>query len=122
MIAGRVIAGLGVGANTSTVPIWIAEISSAKNRGRNVAIQLEIVLVGFMAVYWFTYGMSFVKSQVAFRLPIAGQALFPLLALPLLFILPESPRVLFYWGREEEGTQLLARLVSTHKKHWKCRR
>jgi MFS family permease len=112
MIAGRIIAGFGVGANTSTVPIWIAEISSTKSRGRGVAIQLEIVLVGFMFVYWFSYGMSFVDSEVSFRLPIATQAIFPILALPLLYVLPESPRVLMNWGRTEEGTAVLARLVS----------
>lgn len=111
MIAGRVVAGLGVGANTSTVPIWIAEISSTKNRGRGVAIQLEIVLVGFMFAYWFTYGMSFVHSEISFRLPMAAQAVFPIAALPLLYILPESPRVLFKWGRHDEGAKVLARLV-----------
>ena len=111
MIAGRIIAGVGVGANTSTVPIWVAEISQPESRGKNIATQLFIVNFGFMTVYWFTYGMSFVKGEVSFRLPIAGQCFFMVLALPLLYYLPETPRVLFKWGKIEEGTRLLARFV-----------
>lgn len=43
MIAGRIIAGVGIGFNSSTVPIWIAEISPSKTRGRNIAIQVELL-------------------------------------------------------------------------------
>ncbi|KAL4910550.1 hypothetical protein BDW74DRAFT_164443 [Aspergillus multicolor] len=110
MIAGRIITGFGVGISTSTVPIWISETSSPVHRGRMVAVQLEIVLTGFMFSYWFDYGMSFVQSEVSFRLPIALQALFPIVAFPVLYILPESPRVLCAWGRVDEGVDVLARL------------
>lgn len=121
LIAGRIIAGVGVGINTSTVPIWMAEISGASSRGREVALQLEIVLVGFMFAYWFTFGLSYVPSQVSFRLPFAFQAAFCLAALPMLWILPESPRVLCTWGRVDEGTEVLCRLVSNgsfHEEAW----
>ncbi|KAL2826184.1 general substrate transporter [Aspergillus pseudoustus] len=110
MIAGRIITGFGVGISTSTVPIWISETSNPVHRGRMVAIQLEIVLIGFMFSYWFDYGMSYVQSEVSFRLPIALQALFPIISLPVLYILPESPRVLCAWGRLDEGVDVLARL------------
>lgn len=38
MIAGRVIAGIGNGINTSTAPVWQSETSSIKWRGKLVII------------------------------------------------------------------------------------
>ncbi|KAL4886084.1 hypothetical protein BJY04DRAFT_178472 [Aspergillus karnatakaensis] len=53
--------------------------------------------------------MSFVQSEVSFRSPIALQSLFPMVALPILHILPESPRVLCALVRVDEGVDVLAR-------------
>ena len=111
MIPGRIITGFGVGISTSTVPIWISETSNPNHRGRMVAAQLEVVLTGFMFSYWFDYAMSHVSSEASFRLPMAFQAIFPLMALLILFILPESPRVLFSWGKFDEDVTVLGRLV-----------
>ena len=38
MIAGRIIAGIGNGINTSTAPVWQSETSSIKWRGKLVII------------------------------------------------------------------------------------
>lgn len=73
MIAGRISAGVGIGFNSSTVPIWIAEISPCKTRGRNIAIQVELLCIGLVCVYWMEYGLSFVSppEEFSFRLPLA---------------------------------------------------
>ncbi len=52
----RVITGIGTGLISSTVPVWISEISAAEVRGRMVAIQLTIVLSGNVTAYWLDYG------------------------------------------------------------------
>lgn len=51
--------------------------------------------------------MSFVGGAIAWRLPVAIQALFAIFVSILVFALPESPRWLFVHGREEEAVQVL---------------
>lgn len=46
LIAGRIIAGLGNGINTSTVPVWHSECTKAKNRGRAIATEMAINTFG----------------------------------------------------------------------------
>lgn len=36
MIVGRIVAGLGNGMNTSTIPVWHSELMQAKKRGKGV--------------------------------------------------------------------------------------
>ena len=43
MYAARVITGIGNGANTSTIPVWQAETSTAKQRGALVAVDSCII-------------------------------------------------------------------------------
>lgn len=63
--------------------------------------------VGITFAYWFNFGMSFVGGAIAWRLPVAIQALFAIFVSILVFALPESPRWLFVHGREEEAVQVL---------------
>lgn len=51
--------------------------------------------------------MSFVDGPIAWRLPIALQAIFALGVIVLVFALPESPRWLYKNGREQEALEVL---------------
>jgi MFS family permease len=51
LIGGRVVAGVGMGLNTTMVPIWVAETSKAKTRGALIAAQLSIVILGLTIAY-----------------------------------------------------------------------
>lgn len=42
LIVGRIVAGLGNGMNTSTIPVWHAELMKAHKRGRGLAVELAI--------------------------------------------------------------------------------
>lgn len=55
-------------------------------------------------------GFSFIESSFSWRFPLAFQCIYPLLALILLGGLPESPRVLYFWGRTGEADAVLHRL------------
>lgn len=48
LIVGRIIAGLGNGINTGTVPTWVSEVSKAGSRGKMVATQLSIAAFGIV--------------------------------------------------------------------------
>lgn len=42
LIVGRIIAGLGNGCNTSTIPVWHSELMKANKRGKGLAVELAI--------------------------------------------------------------------------------
>ncbi|KAF9889637.1 hypothetical protein FE257_007145 [Aspergillus nanangensis] len=108
MMVGRFVTGIGTGIETSTVPMYQAELCEASKRGRIVCSEPLLVGVGIVISYFFDYGMSFVGGQIAWRLPIACQMLFAFVVIVLIFGLPESPRYCYKEGRHEEALQILS--------------
>ncbi|PPJ59199.1 hypothetical protein CBER1_03038 [Cercospora berteroae] len=110
MIVGRIVAGLGNGINTSTIPVWHSELMKAEKRGKGLSIELAINIFGVATAYWVDYGMSFVENESQFRFPLALQILFALVTAAGLFACPESPRWLIAHDRFEEARDVLSRL------------
>lgn len=48
------VTGVGNGMNTATVPVWHSETTSAKSRGRALAIELAINIFGVASSYCYT--------------------------------------------------------------------
>ncbi|KAI1311482.1 general substrate transporter [Xylaria venustula] len=107
LIVGRIVAGLGNGMNTSTIPVWHSELMKADARGKGLCIELAINIFGVMTAYWVDYGFSFVNSPAQFRFPLALQILFALLAFVGIIFLPESPRWLLAHDRKEEARHII---------------
>ncbi|KAL2818521.1 general substrate transporter [Aspergillus cavernicola] len=107
LIVGRIVAGLGNGLNTSTIPVWHSELSKASSRGKGLAIELVINIFGVMTAYWVDYGMSYVNNESQFRFPIALQILFAVITFFGILVLPESPRWLIAHDRHNEARQVL---------------
>lgn len=110
LIAGRIVAGLGNGINTATIPVWHSELMKPTARGQGLSIELAITIFGVMLSYWTDYGMSFVASEAQFRFPIAFQIFFALLTMVMMFFLPESPRWLVAHDRNADARFILWRL------------
>ncbi|KAJ5650871.1 uncharacterized protein N7484_004594 [Penicillium longicatenatum] len=115
LIVGRIIAGVGNGLNTSTIPVWHSELSKAASRGKGLAIELAINIFGVMMSYWVDYGFSYVESEVQFRFPIALQILFAILTFIGVMFLPESPRWLLKHGNEDKARHIIWRLQDNAK-------
>jgi MFS family permease len=62
IIIGRIVTGLGNGANTATVPIWQSETCMPKERGKLVCIECVILIFGVVISYWMDYGFSYVDG------------------------------------------------------------
>ncbi|KXT15256.1 hypothetical protein AC579_4849 [Pseudocercospora musae] len=110
MIVGRIVAGLGNGINTSTIPVWHSELMKAEKRGKGLSIELAINIFGVMTAYWVDYGMSFVDNEAQFRFPLALQILFAVVTFTGLLFLPESPRWFIAHDRFEEARDVLSRI------------
>ncbi|KAF2091332.1 general substrate transporter [Saccharata proteae CBS 121410] len=107
LIVGRIVAGLGNGLNTATIPVWHAELMKAKDRGKGLAIEFILNIFGVALAYWIDYGFSFISSSAQFRFPIAFQITFALITILLTLFLPESPRWLLAHNREDEARHVL---------------
>ena len=92
MIAGRIIAGIGNGINTSTAPVWQTETSQIKWRGKLVVIELICNIAGFSLSNWVTYGFSYLNGPISWRFPLAFQLIFMIILFSTVPWLPESPR------------------------------
>ncbi|GAA6033151.1 hypothetical protein JCM8097_002970 [Rhodosporidiobolus ruineniae] len=108
---GRVITGIGNGMNTSTIPSWMAECSRAHNRGLLICIEASMIATGTAIAYWIDFGLSYVRSDVNWRFPIAFQVVFALLLIFGVMYLPESPRWLMHEGKHVAAQQVVAALA-----------
>jgi len=114
-IVFRIIGGLGVGAASISSPMYIAEISPARIRGRMVSVNQFAIVTGFLVVYFVNYfialqGDQVWNEQVGWRWMFGSEALPAILLLVLLFFVPESPRWLTKQGRGEEALMILSRV------------
>ncbi|KAH8897265.1 general substrate transporter [Thozetella sp. PMI_491] len=112
ILAARIITGLGIGAYTGTVPMYVSETADAKMRGPLVLIEGVFALSGITLAAWINFGFYHVpnSSEIKWRFPIAFQLVFLLILLGLQWFLPESPRWLMKKERREEGAAAVARL------------
>lgn len=107
----RFIGGLGVGASSVAAPIYISEITPARNRGKLVALYQFNIVFGILVAYFSNYliGLSF--GENAWRWMLGVEAI-PA-ALYSLFVagVPESPRwLLLRRGDESTARRLLQQL------------
>ncbi|MBO2012938.1 sugar porter family MFS transporter [Hymenobacter negativus] len=108
-VVARFAAGIGVGMASMLSPLYIAEVSPAAVRGRNVAINQLTVVVGILVT-------NLVNYFLADHGPDAWRWMFGLGAVPaLLFLLgvlwlPESPRWLAQAGQVPRAEAVLRKI------------
>jgi len=121
LVVARMIGGLAF-ASLVLAPMYIAEISPAKYRGKMISINQFNIVVGFSVAYFANYyllKMSGGASELAISLGITdnvwrwmlGLEIVPaLMYLLLLFIIPESPRWLICNGQQQKAKPILFKL------------
>jgi sugar porter (SP) family MFS transporter len=112
MIAGRIIAGVGMGIVNATVPVLQAEMSPALTRGQLVGIDLVILNCGIVLSYWVDYGFNYsgLTGAVTWRVPLALQCVFIVAIFLFASILPDTPRWYASQDRKGEALAVLARI------------
>lgn len=92
MLVGRIVAGLGVGALSTIVPVYQSEISPPHNRGQLACIEFTGNICGYAASVWVDYFCSYIQSDFSWRLPLFLQCVMGALLGFGSLIICESPR------------------------------
>lgn len=110
-LAFRVLGGLAIGASSVLVPVYIAEISSAKRRGLLVGLFQFNIVAGILVAYLSNYLVAqAIAPDIAWRWKLGVAAVPAALFLVLLTGLPQSPRWLTARGRDDDAAHAAARL------------
>jgi MFS family permease len=113
MVVARVVSGIGMGFINSTVPVFQSEFSPKAGRGLYVCMQLSTLNFGILLAYWIDYAFSSHLSSYAWRIPVILQCIFLLPMIPILLVVPETPRWLASHDRGDESLRVLQRLHRT---------
>ncbi|EOO04023.1 putative high-affinity glucose transporter snf3 protein [Phaeoacremonium minimum UCRPA7] len=110
IVAGRLIAGVGVGFESAVVILYMSEICPRKVRGSLVAGYQFCITIGIMLASIVVYATKNRKDTGAYRIPIAIQFPWALILGGGLFLLPDSPRYFVKRGNLAAATASLSRL------------
>ena len=106
LVTFRFVIGLALGASSTAVPAYLAEMSPPATRGRIVSMNQFLITVGILVSYGVDYAFS-PSHQWRWML---GLAAVPAVAMFVgLLRLPETPRWLISRDREDEARDVLVR-------------
>ena len=105
----RFLGGIGVGASSVVAPMYIAEISPAKIRGRMTAMFQFNIIFGILIAFISNFLLrDFGAEPWRWMLGVAGIP--ALLYFSLIFIIPESPRFLIKIGQIARAKIILEKI------------
>jgi len=108
IVAGRLIAGFGVGQVSATIIMYMSEICPRKVRGALVSGYQFCITVGILLASVVVYATETREDTGQYRIPIALQLAWGFILATGLFLLPESPRYFVKCGKFEKARRSLA--------------
>lgn len=127
-VTARVLGGFAVGAASVMSPAYIAEVASARYRGKLATVQQMAIISGLFAAFLSNFLLARAAGastealwlgQEAWRWMFWMQAIPSLVFLVLLLAIPESPRFLAVKGRRAQAEAVLTRLYGPAQAHAK---
>jgi sugar porter (SP) family MFS transporter len=124
LVVARMIGGIGVGASLIIAPMYIAEISPPKMRGRMVSFNQLNIVIGISVAFFTNYLiLQFSQSDASWakslgfelyqwRWMLGLETLPAVLYFGFLFAVPESPRWLIIKNRQDEALSILLKVSS----------
>ena len=116
----RILGGIGVGLASAICPMYIAEISPARKRGKMVSWNQFAIIFGQLVVYFVNFlilrSHASDSDVVAWTNSIGWRVMFVSEAVPaglfalLILLVPETPRYLAMHGQEEKAMEVLSNI------------
>ena len=110
LVAGRLVAGFGVGFVSAIIILYMSEIAPRKVRGAIVSGYQFCITIGLLLAACVTYGTENYTNSGSYRIPIGLQMLWALILAGGLFLLPESPRYFVKRGNLDAARDALCRV------------
>ncbi|RDA95478.1 hypothetical protein CP533_5393 [Ophiocordyceps camponoti-saundersi (nom. inval.)] len=110
MVAGRLIAGIGVGFESAVVILYMSEICPRKIRGALVSGYQFCITIGILLASCVVYATQNIRSTASYRIPIAIQFPWALILAGGLLFMPDSPRYFVKKGLIQKAANALARV------------
>ncbi|KAK3065397.1 hypothetical protein LTS18_009240 [Coniosporium uncinatum] len=110
IVAGRLIAGFGVGFVSAIIILYMSEICPRKVRGALVSGYQFCITIGLLLASCVDYGTQDRLDSGSYRIPIGLQMLWALILAVGLFFLPDSPRYFVKRGMLDKAANALSRL------------
>lgn len=115
LYVARIIGGLAFGAALVLAPMYIAEISTAENRGKLVSLQQLNIVFGFFAAFLSNYffnkyntpDSTFLNDENVWRWMLGVEFVPAVFYFIFLFFVPNSPRWLYLKGRVKAANNVL---------------
>jgi sugar porter (SP) family MFS transporter len=118
-IIARLLGGFAVGAASVMSPAYIAEVASARYRGRLATVQQIAIISGLFMAFLSNYLLAKAAGASTETLWLGHAAwrwMFWMMAIPslvfllLLLLIPESPRYLMVKNRRQDAEKVLTKL------------
>ncbi|KAJ9643002.1 hypothetical protein H2201_006397 [Coniosporium apollinis] len=110
IVAGRLIAGIGVGFESAIVILYMSEICPKKVRGSLVAGYQFCITIGILIASCVNYATKDRPDASSYRIPIAIQFVWGFILGAGLIFLPDSPRYYVKRGMLDKARNSLVRL------------
>ena len=117
------ILGMAIGALSTIVPNYNAEVAPPEVRGSMVSLQQLAITAGIMISFWINYGTNYIggtgaeQSDAAWLVPICLQLIPGLILGVGMIFMPFSPRWLIGHGRDAEARRVLSKLRNLDEGH-----
>ncbi|MBN2862430.1 MAG: sugar porter family MFS transporter, partial [Bacteroidales bacterium] len=108
-IAFRLLGGIAIGASSVVAPMYIAEISPAKIRGRMTALFQFNVIFGILMAYITNFLLRDTGME-PWRWMLGVEGIPAFIFFVLLFLIPESPRFLIRIGQVAKAKTILEKV------------
>jgi sugar porter (SP) family MFS transporter len=113
LLVGRLYLGIGMGLNSATVPIYIAECSPAVSRGAILMLWQTFIALGVCLGSVFNRAFVEIDGSLSWRLMIGASAVPPVVCGIVVLFPPESPRWLIVNRSAKLALESLLKLRSS---------
>ncbi|KAH8691537.1 putative sugar transporter [Talaromyces proteolyticus] len=109
-MGGRLLVGMGVTVVTTSAPVYLIEMAYPTWRGIGSGLfNVCGWYIGALTASWTTYGTGHLTTNWSWRIPVIIQGIPAVLAMFLVWLIPESPRWLMMVGRSDEAHHVLVK-------------
>ena len=101
----RLLGGIGIGISSVAAPTYISEISTARSRGRLVAMYQFNIVFGILIAYLSNYFLQGIGGENDWRWMLGVMTIPSLIYSLMVLGIPESPRWLIAKKQDSEGAK-----------------